>query len=171
MRSLFITSIFLVGISTTNAQSIDTVKTTRTATSRCNGQTILKAEKVPARIDTRVLIFGNYSISGYSVLSRKTPSSNELNSLIGTAVNIETESITGTLIDTLVFTIFEIERLRRDDFIYRVFGREIKAPEPDLPESFNVHKTNNSNCYGIVEIGDGRLAIPYKGVLLYLTRK
>jgi len=171
MKSLFITSIFFIGISVSNAQTIDTVKTTRAVTPRGNSQTIMRAEKVQTRIETRTLIFGNYSISGYSVLSRNTTSAEELNALIGSSVNIQTESITGTLIDSLVFTIFEIERLRRDDYIYRVFGREIKAPEPDLPESFNVHKTDNTNCYGIVEIGDGRLAIPYKGVLLYLTRK
>lgn len=171
MKPFFFISIFLFGFSVANAQTVDTVKSSRRPLPVSNGQTIMKAERVPTKIETRTLIFGDYTISGYSVLSLKKPSSDELNAMIGTAVNIQTGSITGTLIDSLSFTIFEIERLRRDDYIYRVFGREIRAQEPDLPESFNVHKTDNTNCYGIIEIGDGRLAIPYKGVLLYLTRK
>src|SRR5688500_17696850 len=153
-----------------NAQTPDTVTVRPAGTGKFVGKPIQKAERIPATIDVAASLYGDYTITGYDVLSIKTPSNEELNTLIGTIVKFQETSLTGTGIDPLTFEIYQVERQRRDDFIFRVFGREIKAPEPDLPESFMVHKTDNEFCYGIVEIGNGQIAIPYKGVLLYLKR-
>ena len=125
MKRILFISIFFIGYSFANAQTSDSIKTARRPLPISNGQTVMRAERVPVKIDERTLIFGDYTISGYSILSLKKPSADELNALIGTVVKIETNSISGSLIDSLSFTIFEIERLRRDDYIYRVFGREI----------------------------------------------
>lgn len=149
----------------------DTTQLGKTPTTKFVGKPVQKAERVPARLDgSSVTLYGDYTITGYSILSTKTPSNDELNTLIGTLVKFQETSITGTVIDPISFEIYQIERQRRDDYIFRVFGREIKAPEPDLPESFMVHKTDNENCYGIVVLDNGEIAFPYKGVLLYLKR-
>lgn len=149
-------------IDTTNNRVVKPVKTSIPAE---------KVERSPVRSDIRINIFGEYTIDSYAILSKKTPATEELNALIGTLVKVQAAAITGTVIDPMTFNIYEVEHQRRDDFIFRVFGREIKAPEPDLPESFNVHKTDNANCYGIVEINHNEIAIPYKGVLLFLKKK
>lgn len=130
-----------------------------------------KAERISTVSDQSILVFGDYEVTGYSILSTETLAAEELQALLGTVVKVQENSITGVAIDPMSFDIYEIERLRRDDFIFRVFGRQVRGPEPDLPESFNVHKTDNENCYGIAVTGSGQIAIPYKGVLLYLRRK
>lgn len=160
----------LIGSLNLNAQLLDTTNVRVAKPLKSIGQPVTKADKIVVRSDIQHDIFGEYLIESYAVLSRKTPGTEELNALIGTLVKVQTTSITGTVIDPMTFNIYQVERLRRDDFIYRVFGREIKAPEPDLPESFNVHKTDNENCYGIVEISATEIALPYKGVLLFLKK-
>jgi len=169
MKRLLTSLILLVAISTVNAQ--DSTRAITNPPSRVLIQPVFRAEKVAFNTNVPRIIYGDYQVSDYSILSLKTPNNLQLEALLGSTVKLDSTSISGSLIDSISFSIFEIERLRRDDYIYRVFGREIKAPEPDLPENFLVHKTDNALCYGIIEIGDGRLAIPYKGVLLYLTRK
>lgn len=130
-----------------------------------------KVDQAPQKIDFISDIQGTYSISGYAVLSLNTLPKEELNALIGTDVMISNTSITGTAIDPFTFEIYQVEKIFRDDFIFRVFGREIKAPEPDMPSQFYVHKTDHENLYGIAETGEGELAMPYHGVLLYLVKK
>lgn len=171
MRRIFCVSFFvIIGATLGYSQSADTLKTTRSMAVKVVDIPLKRVDVMPDGAKRRE-IFGEYSITGYAILCLKTPSSEELNRLVGSLVKIQNTTITGSLIDPLTFSIYEIERLQRDDYIYRTFGREIKTPEPDLPANFAVHKTDNERCYGIVEIGDGRLAIPYKGVLLYLTRQ
>jgi len=171
MKSLFYIFFLLIGISSVHAQTTDTTKTTRPQSTRVIQQPVMKADRVTASSDVRFVIFGNYTITGYSILSLKSPSTQQLDAMIGSDAQVNEKSISGTLIDSISFSIFEVERLQKDDYVFRVFGREVKVTEQDLPSSFSVHKTDNTNCYGIAEIGNGKLAIPYKGVLLYLTRK
>ncbi len=162
----------LIGITmSAAAQTLDTNNVRIVKPTKQFAQPIQKVEKIEYRSDIKLDIFGAYVVDSFAVLSKKTPRIEELNALMGTRLQVLATSITGANIDPMTFSIFEVERLRRDDFIYRVFGREIKAPEPNLPQAFNVHKTDNKNCYGIVEIDASHIAIPYKGVLLFLTKK
>ncbi|MBI3133047.1 MAG: hypothetical protein HYZ14_00085 [Bacteroidetes bacterium] len=158
---------FFFGLCLT-AQTPDSISVRQVSPVKYANRPIQKVDRIAVPVDSQVGLYGDYTVTGYSILSTKTPGSEELNMLIGTIVKFQATSITGTAIDPLTFEIYQVERQRRDDYIYRVFGREIKAPEPNLPESFNVHKTDNENCYGIVEIGNGEIAVPYRGVLLYL---
>ncbi|MBK6524315.1 MAG: hypothetical protein IPG07_01470 [Crocinitomicaceae bacterium] len=170
MRHLI--SILLIGFSlTATTQTLDTNTVRIVKPAKQLAQPIQKVEKLEYRADLKLEIFGEYVVDSFAVLSRKTPSIEELNALLGTTLKVLSSSITGTNIDPMTFSIYSVERLERDDFIYRVFGREIKAPEPNLPQAFNVHKTDNENCYGIAEIDTRHIAIPYKGVLLFLTKK
>lgn len=170
MKSAIVICMLLSGFFL-NAQTPDSLNGKQQVTPvKYAGKPIQKAERIPSRIDTQLSFYGDYRVTGYAVLSTKTPSTEELNGLVGTVVKVQETSLTGTAIDPITFEIYQVELQRRDDYIYRVFGREIKGPEPNLPESFKVHKTDNTNCYGIVEIGNGEIAIPYKGVLLYLKR-
>ncbi|MBK7128791.1 MAG: hypothetical protein IPM74_02270 [Crocinitomicaceae bacterium] len=150
------------------AQQADTVVVRKTSPVK---KVDVKVDQAPQKIDFISDISGTYTISGYAVLSLNTLPKEELNALIGTDVIISNTSITGSSIDPFTFEIYQIEKIFRDDYIFRVFGREIKAPEPDMPSQFYVHKTDNENLYGIAETGEGELAIPYHGVLLYLVKK
>ena len=169
MKNLFLVAITL-GALTAFGQQADTTQINRNNAVRVSNRLTLKAETQHMDKAIELGIFGEFSISSYAILSLKTPSNEELNALIGTLVKINETAITGTSIEPITFSIYEVERLMRDDYIYRVFGRELRAQDPDIPSSFKVHKTDNSLCYGIIETGDGRVAIPYKGVLLILTR-
>jgi hypothetical protein len=166
---LLVCLVVMFGSANLSAQILDSSKTGIIKPVKVQRQ-LAPVEKVNIRSEIQLDIFGEYQVTHYAVLSRKTPSIEELNLLVGSLVKVQATSITGTVIDPVSFQIFQVERLRRDDFIYRVFGREIKAPEPDLPNEFNVHKTDHENCYGIVEISATEIAIPYKGVLLYLKK-
>lgn len=170
MRFLIGFIVFTISASI-HAQTLDTTNVRIVKPAKQIAQPIQKVEKLEYRTDIKIDVFGEYVVDSFAVLSRKTPSIEELNALLGTTLKVLSNSITGINIDPMTFSIYSVERLQRDDFIYRVFGREIKAPEPNLPQAFNVHKTDNENCYGIVEIDHAHIAIPYKGVLLFLTKK
>lgn len=116
-------------------------------------------------------MWGDYTVTSYNILSTKTPKAKVLQSLIGSLVKLKETNVTGTQIDPFSFEIHEIEQMASSDFIYRAFGRGIRAPEPDLPNSVKVHKTTHEECYGIIQINNDEVAIPYKGVLLFLKRK
>lgn len=169
MKSLFLIALTLGSI-TGFCQQPDTLQNTRTSPVRVSNRMPMKAESQHLTKAVQVGVYGEFTISSYAILSLKTPSPEELNALVGSLVKINASAITGTSIEPILFSIYEIEQLQRDDYIYRVFGREIRAQEPDIPSSFKVHKTDNNLCYGIIETGDGRVAIPYKGVLLILSR-
>ena len=119
---------------------------------------------------TPTSIYGEYKICSYAQLESRTPSIEELNILVGSLVKVDSFAITGSQIDPLTYSIYGIEMLQRDDYIYREFGTDVHVQDAGLPQQFNVHKTDNERCYGIVEVNNNRLAIPYKGVLLYLQR-
>lgn len=116
------------------------------------------------------IIFGSYEVTKYSALSTKTLPSNELKALIGSIIKVQETAITGTEIDPFHFEIFDIEEMNSSDYIFREFGRSIRAPEPNLPSIIKVHKTDFEGCYGIVEISENEITIPYNGVLLFLKR-
>lgn len=116
-------------------------------------------------------MWGDFTIVSYNILSTKTAKAKELQALIGSLVKLKATNVTGTQIDPFSFEIFEIEQMSSSDYIYRTFGRTIRAPEPNLPASVKVHKTTHEDCYGIIQIDNDNIAIPYKGVLLFLERK
>lgn len=163
---LTISCILLTAISFGQIKKVDTVnKIARPAK-------ILQKDVVPARLLLKEeTIFGDFKIDKYSILSRKTPSNKELNTLIGSLVRIQRTDLTGDEIEPSTFNITEVTYMSSSEYIYKVFGREIREQEPDLPETVKVHKTDHLGCYGIIEVGDGRVAIPYKGVLLFLSKK
>jgi len=136
-------------------------------------------QKTNVRVEKRAVkkvsepedIFGNYQIIEYTVYGTKTPSKKHLNQLMGTLVKVQKTSVTGNEIDPITYEMYEIEEMTNIDFIYRVFGRNIHEAETDLPPSLFVHKTSHDDCYGIVDMGNGEIAVPYKGVLLFLKVK
>jgi hypothetical protein len=113
-------------------------------------------------------LLGDFKVSDYYVLSTETPSDNVVNSIVGSLVNIQSNLVSGSVIETDSIQIYESELLGRSDFIYRNFGREIRAQEPGIPESLIVFKTGNLRCYGIAQLPGGKVALPYRGLLLIL---
>jgi len=169
MKTIF-SSLLLFASLVLNAQTTDTLTRSRITTQKYSGNIVQRTYKTAPVTDVKMIVFGDYSISDYVILSPKSPSEEELNSLKGTTVKVQNTSIAGSGIDPLTFEIYQVEVQKKDDFMYRVFGNDLKEKATNLPESFTVHKTDNENCYGIVDLGGGRIVIPYKGVLLYLIR-
>lgn len=169
MKTIF-ASLLLFSSLLISAQTSDTLTRSRITTQKYNGNMVQRTYKTMPVNDVKMIVFGDYTITDYSILSQKSLSEEELNSLRGTTVKVQNTSIAGSGIDPLTFEIYQVEVQKKDDFIYRVFGSDLKKSETNLPETFTVHKTDNENCYGIVDLGGGRIVIPYKGVLLYLTR-
>lgn len=169
MKFLF-SFLLLLTAASMHAQTIDTTNARIVKPVKKFGQPVHKVEKIEYRSDIKIDIFGEYTVDHYEILSKKTPNIEELNAMVGTIIKVQTTSITGTTIDPMTFNIYEVERLQRDDFIFRVFGSGQNSDSLNLPQSFNVHKTDNENCYGIVEIDAKHIAIQYKGVLLFLTK-
>lgn len=129
---------------------------------------------MPTEAKTLILntnIFGSFEITKLSVLSKKTLPKKELSVLIGSLIKVSKTAITGSEIDPFNFEIYDVEKMNSSDYIFREFGRSIRAPEPNLPATIKVHKTDFEGCYGIVEISEDEIAIPYNGVLLFLKRK
>ncbi len=170
MRFLF-NFIFIFCAVNLTAQTIDTTHVRLVKPVKQLGLPIYKAEKISHNTATRIDLFGEYTVESYVAISKKTPNTEELDALSGTIVKVQTSTITGAYIDPITFQIYEVERLQKDDFIFRVFGSGLNSDSLNLPMTFNVHKTDNENCYGIVEIDASHIAIPYKGVLLFLTKK
>lgn len=131
---------------------------------------IQKVETVSVKSDVRITIFGEYVVENFVIINSKLTRKEELNSLLGTVVKVQENSITGTHIDPFTFNIYEIEPQHKQDFFYRVFS-DTSQTSADLPERFVVHKTDHENIYGIADLGNGKIALPYKGALLILTKK
>ena len=115
-------------------------------------------------------MWGEYIITSHSILSTQTAEKTTLNALKGSRVTLSETNFEGPHIQSFSFEIQEIEQMSSSDFIYRAFGRAIRAPEPNLPQAVSVHKTFQEKCYGIIQISNNKVAIPYQGVLLFLER-
>jgi hypothetical protein len=111
-------------------------------------------------------LFGNYIISNYYSLVKKSAKKKEINTFLKTLINLNIESISGLSINDITFSIYEIEKMKKDDYFYRVFNESITIEIPDLPEILTVHKTNFPNFFGIIQLPNGHVAFPYKGGLI-----
>lgn len=133
---------------------------------------VIRGESKPVKVKETISdIFGDFYVDKYNILSTTTPSARELNELLGSLIKIQESHVTGDEIDPITFEMYEIEHMSSNDYIYRVFGRQIRAQEPDLPAQVKVHKTTNTDCYGIIDLGNGKAAIPYRGVLLFVSQR
>lgn len=123
-------------------------------------------------VHVRKLTFiGNFVVTGYHILSTDIPRKFELERIVGSNIKVDAHSITGTQIDPRSFNLTQSKMLSRSAYIAETFGRQVKVKEPDLPDNVLVHHTDHENCKGFVEIDRDHLAVPYKGVLLFLKRQ
>lgn len=114
--------------------------------------------------------FGDYKVAKYYILRSNVPSGQELNLIMGSLIKVQDKLISGEEIDPRTYSFTTNESMTRSDFITAVFGREIRAQEPDIPEQLVVHKTDNEACFGIIQIDAETIAFPYQGVLLILKK-
>ena len=120
--------------------------------------------------NTSPSIFSAYLIEKYTVMVR-TSESKLLAKTPGSLLTIEEEQITGDQIDPIALKFSDTEVMETADYLYRVLGIVPDEIPADLPASLKVHRTNNLDCYGIAEVSDQLVIMPYKGALLYLKRK
>lgn len=138
------------------------------------GTKIVKADAVGVKVkpmETELTLFGDYIIDSYSVIDKKLLKKKERKGLIGTRVRVDLADLTGDQIKSLSFEILEVENMSKEDYMFRVFGDKIDIELSELPAMLRVHKTDQSACYGIIELHDSKLVLPYKGLLLFLSKK
>lgn len=128
----------------------------------------IKHDVVPVR---KLSYVGNFVVSDYHILSLKVPDHRTLEKINGSVVKVAPAAITGTELDPMTFNIIESQVMTRGEYVTFAFGRELKVREPNLPDQVLVHKTDHPNCKGFVEIDRNHIAVPYKGVLLFLERQ
>lgn len=114
-------------------------------------------------------IKGKFIIEQYS-LQLNTSDAKKSIKVVGTALEIGDTNISGSDIDTIDYKISDSETMNTEDYLFRIFGEVPESIPEDLPVNLLVHKTDNLDCYGIAELSDGRVLIPYNGLLLYLRR-
>jgi hypothetical protein len=73
-------------------------------------------------------------------------------------------------LDALSFSVFELEKMKKDDYLFRCFKTIKEVILKDVPLLFTVHKTDNQNFFGIIQLLNGQIVFPYKGGLIYAKR-
>ena len=114
-------------------------------------------------------IEGKFIIEQYS-LQLNTSDAKKAIKVVGTTLKIADTTIAGSDIDTIAYKISDSEIMNTEDYLFRIFGEVPDNIPTDLPANILVHKTDNLDCYGIGQLSDGRVLIPYNGLLLYLRR-
>lgn len=118
---------------------------------------------VPLKSDN---LFGHYNISKYYNLTKKSAKKKEVNLFLNSPIKVDENLISGLNINDLSFSIYEIEKMEKDDYLYRVFNKIISTEMAELPGTFSVHKTDLPNFFGIIQLLNGDIAFPYKGGLI-----
>lgn len=114
-------------------------------------------------------IKGNYIIERY-VLQINSSDAKEAMKVVGNPLVIDETTILGEEMDSIKYDIYESQMMNTEDYLFRIFGEVPSTLPDDLPTSILVHKTDNLDCYGIAELNNGLVLIPYNGLLLYLRR-
>lgn len=115
-------------------------------------------------------IYGDFIIRDYEIIIRKGDSEKVSKNVLGTVIKITESAIAGEQIDPMTYNLSESEMLFSEDYIYRAFEVVIEKEIENIPMSVLVHKTTNGDCYGILELIDGTVVLPYQGMLLFLVR-
>jgi hypothetical protein len=112
---------------------------------------------------------GKFIIEQYSLQINSSDAKKAIKA-VGTTLVISDTIISGTNIDSISYQISDSEIMNTEDYLFRIFGEVPENIPADLPLNIWVHKTDNLDCYGIGQLADGRILIPYNGLLLYLRR-
>ena len=97
-------------------------------------------------------LFKSYSIFKFYPLVKKSAKKKVIKSFVNSQIRVEKKSISGNNITEFSFTIYEVEKMKKDDYLYRTFNRLITTQFAELPESFTVHKTNLTDFFGIITL-------------------
>lgn len=159
-----------------SAVSIGQVQKVKTGDKKAlrSGTKVVRADAVEVKVKpmlTELSLFGDYTIDSFSVIDKKLLSKKERKALIGTSIRIDVADLSGDQIKPLSFEMIEVENMSKEDYLFRVFGAKQDVELGELPAQLRVHKTDQSTCYGIVELHDSKVVLPYKGVLLFLSKK
>jgi hypothetical protein len=117
------------------------------------------------------ITYGDFIVASYEIITKKKIAKKELENLIGTMIRIKETDITGDQIDPMTIDNFGIEKMQKEDFILRSFGPKASLDCDKLSDYVEVYKTGRPDCYGLIILEDNKLALPYKGVLLFLDIK
>lgn len=118
---------------------------------------------------TKEDIQGKFIIEQYSLQINTTEAKNAIQ-VVGTTLEINEATIFGSDIDSISYKVSDSELMNTEDYLFRIFGEVPETIPEDLPPNVFVHKTDNVDCYGIAQLSDGRILIPYNGLLLYLRK-
>lgn len=132
---------------------------------------IQKAEKISIEkikdANRTDLFYGEYVISNYYPIMKKSLPEKKSSLLINSIIKLESNRISGEKISAIDLSVYEIEKMKQDDFLFRVFGDDIKFSLPeDFPKEFNVHKVENNSILGLISIQYKKIAFVYQGGII-----
>lgn len=151
--------------STKTTQKIGAQRVTTTGGNSLPNVSFRKLDAEGAKPDVQ----GKFIIEQYSLQINSSDAKKAIKA-VGTTLVISDTIISGTDIDTISYQISDSEIMNTEDYLFRIFGEVPDNIPTDLPANIWVHKTDNLDCYGIGQLSDGRILIPYNGLLLYLRR-
>jgi hypothetical protein len=118
-------------------------------------------------------LYANYVFLRFQPIIKVQLKKKQITTLNNSVFAISKNGITSKnkVLNHIVFSIFEVEKMKKDDYLYRCFQTITQINLIDIPETFSVHKTNNQNIFGIIQLLNGQIIFPYKGGLIYAERK
>lgn len=122
-------------------------------------------------VDSELTLFGDFKVAECVTVGTKSLNPIAQKLILGSLVRIQKNSITGDEIDPMTFQIYEVEKMTSEDYLFRTTGEIPDSTCTSFPQTVHVHKTDHSECYGIVQLNNGQVAIPYKGIILILQRR
>ncbi len=125
--------------------------------------------KRPEDANVTPKITGQYIIEKYVVQVNSSDAKKAMK-VVGNALKIDELIILGDEMDTINYEIYESQFMNTEDVLFRIFGEAPDVIPDDFPGNVMVHKTDNLDCYGIAEISNDLVLIPYNGLLLYLRK-
>jgi hypothetical protein len=165
MKILFI-AVFITFTGFSFSQIKGTAKTQTNAAHK----SLSKHSELTRDVNKAPDIYGDFIIQDFEIIIRKGDTEKVSKNLLGTVIKITEVAIAGEQVDPMTYNLTNSEMLFSEDYIYRAFEIALEDEIQKLPTSVLVHKTSNQSCYGILELDEGVVVLPYQGMLLFLVR-
>ena len=94
---------------------------------------------------------------------------------VGSVIIIKDSLMMGNHMNPFYFSLQEVEKLEREEFLYRSFGKVPSLDVSRLPSAIHSRQTWATHqdvgpTYGIGILPNNEIIIPYDGLLIYLKK-
>lgn len=140
---------------------------------KVNISKLAELQRSPKKLNT--IVKGEFKIDKIFINEKSKTNKDLIKNGIGSKVFIDDSGLSGDYLESVSFTFIESESLELVDFLYRSFGKMPNNIPDDLPESVVVQKLapsleGPSAGYGIINMSNGTIILPYNNTILYLVR-